>query len=215
MSLCSRCRRRKAKRQCPALGSALCSLCCGQARNKDIHCPDSCEVLAAHKPYHDRRTVERNASAPESRPSGPDPLRDERLAWLAAHVEFPISVYGQGKAGLTDADVLLALEYARDKLKGSARLLVVPGEALRPRNELGEAILESMDKCRFEGTIVVPGTGSGYSFEEKERVLDRVILLAGELARNDPRSRNFVDRLIAHFAQVESRPEPSSRPAKK
>ena len=36
MALCSNCRKRKAKRACPALGSPLCNLCCGILREKEI-----------------------------------------------------------------------------------------------------------------------------------------------------------------------------------
>jgi hypothetical protein len=211
MDLCSRCRRRKAKRRCPALGASLCNLCCGQARGKDIHCPDDCPFLAEHKPYQERRSVERGEAGP-SRRSGPDILQDERLAWLASHIEFPLSVYGRGRPELTDAEAIQALEYARDRLETSRHLLVVPGEALRPRNELGEAVLESMDKCRFEGRLILPGTDSAYSLDERRRVLERVLEAAREMARSDPQGRNFLDRLIEHFAQA-SEP-PGSAPQK-
>lgn len=205
MTLCSRCRRRKAKRHCPALGAALCSLCCGQARNKEVRCPDSCPVLAEHRPYEERRSVERNDSSPAPWAAAPDILRDERLAWLAAHIEFPIGVYGQGRADLTDADAVLALEYAREKLRGAGRVLVLPGESLKPRNELGEAILQSAASCRDEGTLIVPGADSAYTIEEKERVIDRVLQIARDLARSQPGGRGFIDRLIEHFARVDQR----------
>ncbi len=211
MDLCSRCRLRKAKRRCPALGAALCHLCCGQARGKDIHCPDTCPFLAEHKPYQEKRSVERGSAAPDRRRPGRDILQDERLAWLASHIEFPLGVYGQGHPGLTDGEAVQALEYARDRLERSGRVLVIPGEALRPGNELGEAVLESMDKCRYEGTLIVPGTESTYSLGEKIRVLDRVLEAARDLARPNPQGRRFIQRLIEHFATTSENSRPPSR----
>ena len=211
MDICSRCRRRKAKRRCPALGAALCQLCCGQARGKDVHCPDTCPFLAGHKPYQEKRSVERG-SAPDARRSGPDILTDERLAWLASHVEFPLAVYGQGHPALPDGEAVQALEYARDRLERSGRVLIIPGEGLRPGNELGEAVLESMDKCRYEGSLIVPGTESSYSMNEKIQVLDRVLEAARDLARPDPQGRNFIQRLIGHFSAAQD--DPRRKPAK-
>lgn len=202
-ALCSRCRRRKAKRHCPALGSSLCSLCCGRARGRDIACPNSCPFWAEHKTYQDRRAVEKSEAGPTARPVQEDILLDERLAWLAAHIEFPLRVYGQGDPRLTDAEVVLALEYAREKVERSGHLLVVPGESLKPRNELGEAVLQSMDNCRSEGAIIIPDGGSAYSIEDKAAVLERVLLSAREPARTNPAGRHFIDRLIEHFARME------------
>jgi hypothetical protein len=205
MSLCSRCGRRKAKRDCPALGSSLCSLCCGLIHNRDIHCPESCPHLVQNRPYQERRAQERSERAPLSPRPKDDILRDERLAWLAAHIEFPLKVFGERDQGLNDGQVSLALEYARDKLAGAGRVLILPGESLKPRNDLGEAILENMDKCRQESVLILPGTDSDYSQEERLKVLDRVLASARETARGGPEARNYIDHLIRHFARIEER----------
>lgn len=204
-ALCSRCGRRKAKRRCPALGRPLCSLCCGRARDKEIRCPNSCPFWAKHKTYQDRRTIERSESGPRSRPDSEDILLDERLAWLAAHIEFPLRVFGKGDPRLTDAAVVLALEYARDEVERSGHLLIVPGESLKPRNELGDAVLQSIENCRYEGGLIIPGAGAAYSLADRARVLDRVLLSAREEARANPQGRRFIERLIEHFARMEER----------
>jgi hypothetical protein len=208
MSLCSRCGRRKAKRDCPALGNSLCSLCCGLIRNRDIHCPESCPHLVQNKPYEERRALERSEQAPLSPRPKDDILRNERLAWLAAHIEFPLKVFGERDQGLIDGQLILALEYARDKLAGAGRILILPGESLKPRNDLGESILENMDKCRFESVLILPGADSVYSQEERLKVLDRVLASARETARSGPGSRNYLDHLIRHFAMIEERSNP-------
>lgn len=204
-ALCSRCRRRKAKRPCPALGGSLCSLCCGLARDKEVHCPSSCPFWSEHKTYQNKRAAEKSEAGPTPAPARADILLDERLAWLAAHIEFPLRVRGQEDPRLGDAEVILALEYARDKIERSRHLLIVPGESLKPRNALGEAVLQSMESCRYEGALIIPGAGSAYSIEEKSSVLERVLLAARESARTDPGGRRFLDRLIDHFTRMEQR----------
>jgi hypothetical protein len=44
---CPLCERRKARRDCPALGRSICSVCCGTKRLVEINCPDTCVHLSA------------------------------------------------------------------------------------------------------------------------------------------------------------------------
>ena len=44
---CTHCRKKKGKRSCPALEGAICSLCCGKHRRREISCPTGCEFLPA------------------------------------------------------------------------------------------------------------------------------------------------------------------------
>ena len=44
---CSLCATRPARRQCPALGHAICTVCCGTKRLVEIRCPDDCAYLAS------------------------------------------------------------------------------------------------------------------------------------------------------------------------
>ena len=45
MAACSFCEQRKGKRNCPALGGPICSICCGQHRLTRIACPSDCVHL--------------------------------------------------------------------------------------------------------------------------------------------------------------------------
>jgi len=45
--VCPLCERRKARRDCPALGRSICSVCCGTKRLVEINCPESCPHLSA------------------------------------------------------------------------------------------------------------------------------------------------------------------------
>src|SRR4051794_27490290 len=62
---CPLCERRKARRDCPALGRSICSVCCGTKRLVEINCPDSCPHLSAaraHPPAAVRRQTESDLS---------------------------------------------------------------------------------------------------------------------------------------------------------
>lgn len=63
--LCPSCGRRKARRECPALGRTICPVCCGTKRLVEIRCPSDCGYLAAareHPAAVVRRQRERDAA---------------------------------------------------------------------------------------------------------------------------------------------------------
>jgi hypothetical protein len=45
--ICPLCGRKKARRDCPALGKTICGVCCGTKRLVEINCPDTCPHLSA------------------------------------------------------------------------------------------------------------------------------------------------------------------------
>lgn len=203
MAKCSRCGKRKAKRRCPALGSELCNLCCGLLREKEIHCTSNCPFLAKHKDYQDKRTVERRETpSPEEMRAEDDILKDERMTWLVLHIEAPLHEHAKRKASFTDKDAILALEYAREKLNRGKSTLIIPGKETGPKNEAGEAILESMDKCRYEKTIILPGSVETYSAVEKIKCLDLIVSSAKSWARGNLEGRNYLEQLIEHFTKI-------------
>ena len=62
-STCPLCKRRKARRSCPALGKQICAICCGTKRQVEITCPSDCSYLqssTAHPPAVVQRQQERD-----------------------------------------------------------------------------------------------------------------------------------------------------------
>lgn len=60
---CPLCRSRKPRRRCPALGQAICPVCCGTKRKVEIACPVDCPYLAsadAHPPAAVRKQRQRD-----------------------------------------------------------------------------------------------------------------------------------------------------------
>lgn len=203
MAKCVRCDKRKAKRFCPALGQSICSLCCGQLREKELHCPPDCPYLSKHKSYQEKRIIERHhVSQPRQAFEEEDVLKDERMAWLAFHIEAPLKEYAEKNPSLNDKDALLALEYVKKKIEKDKGLFLMPNESLKPRNELGEAIFHMIQQCKYDGRIIIPGTSQTYSKEEKLKVLDRIIVTAKYLSRSNLKGRGYLQAVDERFLKI-------------
>ena len=204
MSKCSRCTSRKAKRYCAALGESICSLCCGQIREKEVHCPSSCPFLSKHKFYQEKRIIEKK-HAPQRLPAyeeEEDLLKDERMAWLAFHIETPVKEYAERKSSFNDKETLLALEYTRDKIAKDKGVILLPGDRMKPQNDLGEAIYNMIERCRFEGRIIIAGKPQTYSKQEKLKVLDRIIGVVKHLAKGNIEGRSYIQVVTERFARM-------------
>ncbi|UCE42675.1 MAG: hypothetical protein JSV17_06900 [Candidatus Aminicenantes bacterium] len=203
MKKCSRCNNRKAKRLCPALDESICSLCCGQVREKEVHCPTNCSFLSKHKSYQEKRIVEKqhlSQRLPSSEEE--DLLKDERMAWLAFHIETPVKEFAERSPSLNDREALLALEYARDKIEKGRGLVLLPDETLKPQNDLGEAMYHMIEQCRFEGRIIMTGKPLNYSQQEKLKVLDRIIGAVKYLARGNLEGSTYIQAVTERFAKM-------------
>ena len=49
--ICPICKKRKAKRFCPARGDSICAVCCGTEREVTIDCPSDCSYLISSRQY--------------------------------------------------------------------------------------------------------------------------------------------------------------------
>lgn len=205
MTVCAKCKTRIAKRPCPALRSSLCNLCCGLLREKQVQCPAACPFLGRHKPYQEKKVLEKKSPAPSRNPFAEDEiLKDERLAWLVFQLEAPFRVFAERSPSLTDKDVILALDYARDKVEKGKSLIILPGEGLKPKNALGEAVYQASENTRWEAPIILASGLEAYKKDEKLRCLDRVIRTVKYLARDNPGGRAYLTNLAERFARIKS-----------
>jgi hypothetical protein len=193
---CTQCGLRKAKRHCPALGTAVCSLCCGRLREKKLHCPPGCPHLAQHKSYQESRIIQKKQAF------SADVLADERLSWLSVHIEAPLKEYGDKQPDFTDRDAVIALEYAKEKIERDRSKLILSQDEATVRNDVGEAILQSIEQCRFERKIILPQEMAGYKKEEKLKCLENVILAVKLSAKGDLAGRNYLRQLIQRFGRL-------------
>jgi len=201
MDKCSRCRERKAKRRCPALGNDLCPLCCGILREKKIHCPTDCSFLIKHKPYQEQKVIEKRPAF------SAEILRDERLNWLTLNIEAPLQEYGERDPAFADRNAILALEYAKEKMEKGKSALVLSEESGKPRNEVGEAIFKNIEQCRYQRKIVLPQDLETYQKDEKLKCLDNVIVAVKYLAKKNLEGRNYIEDLNRRFAKIKDASE--------
>jgi hypothetical protein len=206
MAKCTRCGKRKAKRFCPALGQSICSLCCGQLREKELHCPPNCPHLSKHRPYQEKRIIEkRHIPYPRQTFEEEDILKDERMAWLAFHIEAPLKEYAEKNPSLNDKDALLELEYVRSKIEKDKGLILMPEKSLKPQDELGEAIYQMIEQCKYEGRIIVTGKSQTYSKEEKLKVLDKIIGTVKYFARGNLEGRSYLQAVKERFSKIQDK----------
>lgn len=205
MQRCSRCQKRKSKRHCLALGQSICSLCCGKIRDKEVHCPAGCPYLSKHRSYQEKRIVEKRHPSPEMPDSRKeDPLKEERMAWLAFHIEMPVLELAEKRTAFMDREVLLAMEYAREKMEKGGGRIFLPHEPLKPQNELGEAMIRAMDRCRFERRVILTGEPAAYSQDEKLKVLNRIIAGLKQLAGDNLEGNAYIRAVRERFAKMQN-----------
>ncbi len=103
---CPRCQTRRPKRQCPALDTSICAVCCGTSRLVEIDCPPTCRYLAAaasHPPAPVRRQQEHDLALLTPVVKGLSEPQSE----LLSHV-FSLLAHHGGEvlAAPRDADIL-------------------------------------------------------------------------------------------------------------
>jgi len=212
MAKCVKCGQRRGKRACPALGGPICPACCGAHRVREIPCPPACRFLAQHKPYQDRRILERKSAPPQGRGGFPledDLFKDERLTWLALNIEAPLAETAERTPAFTDGEAILALEFAKDRLTRGRGRIIVPGEERKAANSIGEAVYLSLENCRYDRAVILVGTAEGYKVEDKRRTLDRVLLTARTWAGEDFEGRTYIEKLQQQFARIREMSGPS------
>lgn len=203
MAKCPKCGKRKAKRACPALEISICSLCCGRLREREIDCPAVCPFLEKHKIYQEKREHEHMASSAASAlfPQE-DILHDERMAWLAFHIEAPLKTAAEKSPSFADRDALAALEYARSKIEKRKTIFLLDERESWPSNIIGERIIQSMDQCRYEKKIILPDDHLAYSDDEKIKCLERIKLSVLHFAREKPGGRRYLGTILERFAKI-------------
>lgn len=138
---CHLCETRPPRRACPALGRAICAVCCGEQREESVDCPLDCPHLREAR-LHER-------------PAGRDPQtlphRDIEVteSFLAEHEQLVVfagrllAVAALQTPGAVDSDV-------RDALDALARTYRTASSGLiyesRPANRIAERIVESFQK---------------------------------------------------------------------
>jgi len=152
---CPLCQQRKAKRNCPALGRSICSVCCGTKRLVEIDCPSDCPHLTVSR-EHPAAVVRRQQEADVAAllPSmGGLTERQHQLFFLFQSVIAKSKP--DGLARLIDADVAEATASCAATIETAAKgVLYEHTPASLPAQKLAGELRTLLAQVREHGATV-------------------------------------------------------------
>ena len=153
--LCPRCEQRKARRDCPALRTSICPVCCGTQRLVEIDCPDTCPHLSAAR-AHPPAVVRRQQEADVARLLPSISSLTERQHQLFFLFHSVIARHRpDGLAPLVDSDVADAAASVAATLETAARGVIydhTPQSTVA--RKLADEITVLLQQIRQEGASV-------------------------------------------------------------
>ena len=148
---CPLCTRRRAGRECPALGRRICAVCCGTKRQVEINCPPDCSYLRtsqAHPPAVVQRQQERDMLFVLPMMQGLTTRQQEVLVLIQGFLrtERPDA------AGLVDDDVARAARALAETYETASRGIIYEHVAALPAAaRLGADIKALVEHTRGDG----------------------------------------------------------------
>ncbi|MGH9742332.1 MAG: B-box zinc finger protein, partial [Candidatus Acidiferrum sp.] len=200
---CPICEKRKAERFCPAKGEKICAVCCGKEREVSIDCPPDCSYLIAAHRYEDQH----QRALPEDAP-----LLDVKVSQdlIYTHQDalsglaFALAAYSAANRGVTDADVLAALQALAETYRTleSGIIYEKPPDAPVPR-ELYIALGKTLNEAKeHSGQRSSSSAFAGPAPIKDSEIFSLLVFLyrMGLLRTNGrPRSRRFLEFLRGQF----------------
>ena len=153
---CVLCSQRKGKRFCPALGTSICPVCCGEKRVVEISCPPDCEHLVSGQSHQMLRKFVGQLTREN------DPHRKRRLYEITnalgpflARIEEDIVRFASGVRALRDREAAEAVELLRKTYETEQKGIIFEHRSPNPLvqsliRDLGE-LLEKMRSDPEEG----------------------------------------------------------------
>ena len=153
--VCPVCERRKSRRECPALGQSICSVCCGTKRLVEINCPDTCVHLSAAR-ANPPAAVRRQNEADLTQLLPAIQALTERQNQLFFVFQSVISRHRpEGFARLVDADVADAAGAVAATLETAAKGVIYEHPARSAlASQLAGALSALLQQIRAEGATV-------------------------------------------------------------
>lgn len=206
--VCPICKRRKAKRFCPAKAENICTVCCGTEREVTIDCPSDCPYLIESRRHeHGRREVDW-ASVP---------FADNHIAssFVAGHehlilaLGYAICLYARDNAAATDSDAIAGLKALAETYQTLSNGIYYENP---PDSLLQRGIYDSL-KVAIEDYKKAGGRDPAFESLRDSEIRDALIFLTqlGATRTNGrPKGRAFLDLLRSQFKSDEFQ-KPSSK----
>ena len=151
---CPLCTRRRAGRECPAIGRRICAVCCGTKRQVEINCPPDCSYLRSsqtHPPAVVQRQQERDMLFVLPMMQGLTTRQQEILVLVQGFLrtERPDA------AALVDDDVARAARALAETYETASRGIIYEHVAALPAAaRLGADIKALIERTRGQGITI-------------------------------------------------------------
>lgn len=190
---CPLCGERRAKRACPALGQAICPVCCATKRLVEVRCPETCPHLAvakAHPSVHARR---RHDADLRRLMQGAGRLSEGQLQLLFLIHSYFLRPQPDDQPRIVDAEVADAAGALAATFETASRGIVLehPPATMAGRRLVGE----------LRGILEQAGRGGGSRFESEVAHVLRAIETGARQAGDHPRAYlDLVGRILGDTA---------------
>ena len=122
--ICPLCKKRPAKRACPALRHDICTVCCATKRLVEIHCTEDCRYLESAQ-RHPAAVIKRQIDADVTILMATiGPLSEQQLQLFFLLQSMVLSYKPEGLSRLTDPDVALAAGALAGSLETASKGLI-------------------------------------------------------------------------------------------
>ena len=200
---CAICEIRKEKRFCLAVHGKICPQCCGEQREVSLDCPSECVYLRQareHERPRQSNEVDQNALFPKIEISDQFLYEQEQLI---VGISYSLARSARAAQALRDADVIAALT----ALTKTYETLAVSGlhYEIAITNLSQQAIVSEIQKMIKEYREAEHKHLGFTRLRDSDVLRALVFLLRMALTRTSgrPRSRAFVDFLLAQFPEQE------------
>ncbi len=198
---CPICKKRKAKRYCPARAENICSVCCGTEREVSIDCPSDCPYLIASREYDGERRVMDWNNVPFSEVRIPEGFATSHGELVAA-ITHTLLLFARDHRALVDSDAVAVLQTLAETYRTLSSGLYYerpPDYALQ--RELYEALKAALEEFKKREQEKF-----GMTRTRESEIRDALILLTqvGATRTNGrPKGRAFLDFMRSHLLPEE------------
>jgi len=147
---CVYCGNRKGKRECPALGGLICSVCCGEHRATEINCPTDCRYFQRGEEFQQEKYADPYREAWMERNA--DLFEEENYELLNTIGMFERFIYYQylEDMTLTDGQVISGLTELDKKL----RPIELPTKSFELTQSAYESIAPLIDQGKITRDVI-------------------------------------------------------------
>lgn len=206
--VCKICEQRKPRRECPGVGGAICSPCCGENREVTVDCPFSCPYLQeAHE--HERKAV----TGPSAMPNADVQIDDSfyrQFEGLIVELGSLLRRSTVRHSGVLDSDARMAIAGLIRTYRTLQTGLVYES---RPENPIASAVFEDVKRGLEEFRAGVERE-SGASLKDRD-VLQALVVLERLAFMHDngrPKGRPFLALLQQAFSSAGTSADPEPDP---